>query len=346
MTGQHEPFEHDFSAALAAYLARSDELALSRAYELGRRALVDGLGVLDMVSLHNDVLGALLADVPDADRRDLVRSAFDFFRELMSPFDMTFRGYREANKELGKLIKRLKRQNEELERANDGLEAFSYSVSHDLRAPLRGISGFSNALMERCIEHLDAEGKRYLHIIQEAAQRMGHIIDDLLALARITRSELKRSDVDLSAVARRIADRLQNTTSIRQVEFRIDDTVHASGDLRLLTLVLENLLGNAWKYTSKRERTRIEFGQREHEGQTAYFVRDNGAGFDMTYAKKLFKAFQRLHSAEEFEGTGIGLAIVQRIVERHGGQVWAEGQVDGGAMFCFTLGTTEQREGS
>ncbi len=226
----------------------------------------------------------------------------------------------------------------QLEVANRELESFSYSVSHDLRAPLRAIDGFSQALLEDYADRLDGEGKDHLRRVRAAAQRMAGLIDALLTLARVTRAEMRREPVDLSALARAIAAELQRQAPERQAEFVVADGLCVEGDSRLLQAALENLLGNAWKFTSKCRNARIEFGiARQLNGQRAYVVRDNGAGFDITYADKLFGAFQRLHAMSEFGGTGIGLATVQRIIHRHGGRVWAEGAVDQGAAFYFTL---------
>jgi light-regulated signal transduction histidine kinase (bacteriophytochrome) len=225
----------------------------------------------------------------------------------------------------------------QLEAANRELEAFSYSVSHDLRAPLRGIDGFSQALLEDYSEQLDDHGRDYLRRVRAATQRMSGLIDDLLNLSRITRSELRREAVDLSALVRSIAEQLRQAQPERHVEFRIADGLTAQGDPRLLRIALENLLGNAWKFTAKTADAVVEFGLTRAGGDDVYFVRDNGAGFDMAYAGKLFGAFQRLHDVREFEGTGIGLATVQRIVRRHGGDVRAEGEPERGATFFFTL---------
>jgi len=232
--------------------------------------------------------------------------------------------------------------NRKLEGANQELEAFSYSVSHDLRAPLRTIDGFSRILQEDYGDDLDEDGKDYLGRVRNASQHMGNLIDDLLDLSRVTRSPLRREPVDLSAVAAEIAGNLKGSDPGRNVEFDIEPGLVAEGDANLLSVALENLLGNAWKFTSKKESATIEFGVETSGGETAYFVRDDGAGFDMAYAGKLFGAFQRLHMTEEFEGTGIGLATVQRIVHRHGGRVWAEGAVGRGATFYFTLGGPRQ----
>ena len=224
-----------------------------------------------------------------------------------------------------------------MEEANRELETFSHSVSHDLRAPLRGMDGFSQALLEDYGEKLDEQGRHYLQRVRAGAQHMGQLIDDLLQLSRVTRSVLQYENVDLTAVARSVVSELQSGSPERQVEWIIADGLVAKGDGRLLRLVLENVLGNAWKYTSKQPRPRIELGEAHLNGQRAYLVRDNGAGFDMAYVAKLFTPFQRLHSPNEFEGTGVGLATVQRIIRRHGGQVWAEGAVGDGATFYFTL---------
>jgi light-regulated signal transduction histidine kinase (bacteriophytochrome) len=228
-----------------------------------------------------------------------------------------------------------------LEGSNRELESFSYSVAHDLRAPLRSIDGFSQALVEDYADKLDEEGRKYLRFIRDSAQHMGQLIDALLALSRVTRSELRREEVDLSALARAAIARLVRNQPDRAVEVVIEDGLEDTGDPRLLAVVLDNLLGNAWKFTGRRDRARIEFGASSTEGHPVYFVRDNGAGFDMAFATKLFGVFQRLHTATEFEGTGVGLATVQRIVGRHGGRVWAEGLVNGGATFHFTLNGRE-----
>jgi light-regulated signal transduction histidine kinase (bacteriophytochrome) len=225
----------------------------------------------------------------------------------------------------------------QLTAANQELEAFSYSVSHDLRAPLRSLDGFSKALLEDYAGQLDEQGKQYLTRIQEASRRMGQLINDLLDLSRVTRADFTRQRVDLSALANSITAELKAQSPSRQVEFEIKADMIVHGDENLIKIVLENLLNNACKFTSRREQALIQVGRVEQDGQWNYFVRDNGAGFDMTYANKLFAAFQRLHSEKEFPGTGIGLATVQRIIRRHGGRVWAEGVVDQGATFYFTI---------
>ena len=236
------------------------------------------------------------------------------------------------------LERRVRDRTAQLEVVNTELEAFSHSVSHDLRAPLRRIEGFSYTLLEKYGPKLDAEAKGYVDRIQAGTQQMGQLIQDLLGLARVTRTKMESNAVNLSDTAQAVAADLRKMEPNRQVEFIIAPKVIAQGDAHLLRVALENLLGNAWKYTSKHPTAWIEFGTTEREGDDVYFVRDDGAGFDMAHAGKLFGAFQRLHSGSEFEGTGIGLATVQRIIHRHGGRIWAEGAPEQGATFYFTLG--------
>jgi light-regulated signal transduction histidine kinase (bacteriophytochrome) len=217
------------------------------------------------------------------------------------------------------------------------MEAFSYSVSHDLRAPLRTADGFSRALMEDYPDRLDERGKDYLKRIRTATRRMGELIGDLLNLSMMMRKEMHHEQFDFSEVAHSIAGELKKTQPERQVEFVIQQGVLAHGDAGLLREVLENLLRNAWKFTCKQASARIEFGETRQGTERVYFVRDDGVGFDMKYAEKLFVPFQRLHSTDEFPGNGVGLALVSRIINRHGGRVWAEGEAEKGATFYFTL---------
>jgi PAS domain S-box-containing protein len=231
----------------------------------------------------------------------------------------------------------LARAKDAAEGASRELEAFSYSVAHDLRAPLRGMNGFAQVLLDTYQDKFDADGQDWLEEILLNAKKMGSLIDGLLSLAQWTRSELRPEDVDLSAIVREVTARLSQSDSERTVEIEVEDGLHADVDIRLARALLENLLANAWKFTSKAPAARIEFGSTEKDGSRVFFVRDNGAGFDMAYVGKLFAPFQRLHTAAEFPGTGIGLATVQRIVHRHGGRIWAEGVVDGGATFSFAF---------
>lgn len=226
---------------------------------------------------------------------------------------------------------------EEANAANRELEAFSYSVSHDLRTPLRSIDGFSLALVEDYGGVLDAMGKDYVARVRSATQRMARLIDDLLNLSRVSRVEIKLDQVDITSIAKEILAELKLSEPEREVVCEIEEGLKAKADVALIRIVLENLLSNAWKYTARRDGARIEFAVQEMNGRRIFRVRDNGAGFDMTYADKLFAPFQRLHRADEFEGNGVGLATVQRVLHRHGGHAWAEGAVDQGATVYFTL---------
>ncbi|MEO8630887.1 MAG: ATP-binding protein, partial [Betaproteobacteria bacterium] len=245
-------------------------------------------------------------------------------------------GDREIRRLNSDLELRVQQRTAELQVLNQELEAFSYSVSHDLRAPLRSISGFSHALLEDCGDLLTEAGKAHLERVQNAARRMGLLIDDLIRLARVSSSELIPGDVDLTAIAQDIMQELTSNEPLRRARVVIAQNLAAKGDARLLRVVLENLLGNAWKFTGNRAEARIEFGHKPGS-HDIYRVQDNGAGFDMSFAHKLFGAFQRLHAASDFPGNGIGLATVQRIIRRHGGRIWAESVVDRGTAFYFTL---------
>jgi PAS domain S-box-containing protein len=231
----------------------------------------------------------------------------------------------------------LARAKDAAEAANRELEAFSYSVAHDLRAPLRGMNGFAQLLLDTYRDKLDADGQDFLQEILLNANKMGDLIDGLLSLARVTRSDLQREHADLSEIVRETTARLRAAEPHREVEVTVPDALSADVDPRLARALFENLLGNAWKFTSKQPAARIEFGAIERDGAPVFFVRDNGAGFDMAFANKLFAPFQRLHTVDEFAGTGIGLATVQRIVHRHEGRIWAEGTVGCGASFYFTI---------
>jgi signal transduction histidine kinase len=295
--------------------------------------MAEGSGLLDVSQVHHRVLQELAARSPLTPAE--LELAYGFWTEVMGVFEMANRGYREANESLRARNQELEEAKEAVEAASRELESFSYSVSHDLRAPLRAIDGFSRALEEDNAAQLDEVGKAHLRRVREGTRRMTALIDDLLRLARVSRGELTRELVDLTPVVRGIVDRLRRSDPQRQVEVVVPEHLIAHGDPRLLAVAMENLLSNAWKFTSHKEKARIEVGQRVDH---AFFVTDNGAGFDMRQADRLFGTFQRLHTAQEFEGTGLGLATVQRIVRRHGGRIWAEGTVGRGATFSFTLG--------
>ncbi|MBI1176324.1 response regulator [bacterium] len=247
-----------------------------------------------------------------------------------------------ARKELEKinreLDERVKQRTSQLDAANKELDSFCHAVSHDLRAPLRTISGFTELLTEKCQQHLDSEAKHFLGRIGEATNRMGELIDDLLGLSRVSREELQLNPTNLTALAERVIEHLREREPERKVDVQIAPDLKVQGDSRLLLIVLENLLGNAWKFSSKTPAPRIEAGvERDDAGNQVFFVKDNGAGFDMKYAEKLFTAFQRMHTQDDFPGTGVGLATVQRIIHRHGGDIWAESKAGEGATFRFTL---------
>jgi signal transduction histidine kinase len=286
-----------------------------RAPKLGE----DELGTL------TDAFNQMLGRIEDQDR-ELRRHATDLEQRVAA-----------RTHELEERNDTLRRNAAELLAANQELDAFAYSVSHDLRAPLRSIDGFSQVLLEDYAARLDEAGRDSLRRVRVASQRMATLIDDLLKLARVTRAEMRTEMVDLSGMARDIVAELRRTDSARQVEFAIAPGLKARADPPLLRVALENLLRNSWKYTARQPRPRVEFASTEANGGRAFMVRDNGAGFDMKYMDKLFGVFQRLHSAAEFEGTGVGLATVRRIITRHGGRIWAEGAVDQGATFYFTL---------
>lgn len=232
----------------------------------------------------------------------------------------------------------LRKRTDELTQINQELEAFSYSVSHDLRSPLRAIDGFSQALFEDYNELLDETGRDYINRVRSGVQKMGRLIDDVLELSRVTRAELNLSEVNLSAMTEEIISELQSIEPERKVKVDVEKELAASGDRQLVRILLFNLLQNAWKYTSKADEGHIHFGvEQQEDGEHRLFVKDNGAGFDMKQAKKLFCAFQRLHTDSDFPGTGIGLATVKRIINRHQGKIWAESKVGDGATFYFTL---------
>jgi len=256
------------------------------------------------------------------------------YTEVITPLKRVEMELRELNQQLEQ---RVKERTARLEEVNQELEAFSYSVSHDLRAPLRGIDGFSQALLEDYHDKLDGQGRDYLDRVRKASQRMGLLIDDLLKLSRVSRAELTVAKVNLSRLAEGVLTGLVESEPDRDVEAVVEQGLSATADPTLIQVVLENLLDNAWKFTRYNPRPRVEFGRRMVNDEQVFFLKDNGAGFDMTYAEKLFTAFQRLHSPERFPGTGIGLATTARIIRRHGGRIWAEAEPDKGATFFFTL---------
>ena len=276
---------------------------------------------------------------------ELVRSKVAVFVELAKKSQLLRRQadqLRESEQAARELAEARAVLVEDLEQKTREMETFSYAVSHDLRAPLRRIDGFSRALLELEADRLDGDSARYLRNIRQATGDMSELIDGMLALARVARADLRLRPVDLSAVADTVASQLREAEPERRVDLVIRPQVQGTGDPQLLRVVLQNLLENAWKFTRARPEPRIEFGTFNPHSDPTYFVRDNGVGFDTSYADRLFKPFQRLHSSQEFEGTGIGLATVHRIIQRHGGRVWADSTPGEGATFSFTLGRSAQ----
>jgi signal transduction histidine kinase len=275
--------------------------------------------------------------VKEGDRVLQVRGAIQDITERKQAED-------EVRRLNAELEQRVRQRTAQLEAANQELEAFSYSVSHDLRAPLRAINGFAGILVEDYAEQLDAEGRRLLDVVRHEAVRMGKLIDDLLAFSRASRGQMRAAEVDMARLAQTVFEECAARVPERLVQFKLAGaTPTVLGDLNLLRQVLANLLGNAVKYTKPRAEALVEFGGRREEGHTLYWVKDNGVGFDPKYEEKLFGIFQRLHTEEEFEGTGVGLALAQRIVHRHGGRIWAKGKPDEGAVFYFTLPNQKER---
>lgn len=288
---------------------------------------------------RDKIYGVMTLVLSDSGRH-FVEKDLEFAEELARRTTLAIENamiYNEMENNNAELEKRVAQRTMELQLINKELEAFSYSVSHDLRAPLRSIDGFSNKILKDYGELFDEQGKDYFTRVKNASQQMGHLIDDLLKLARISRIEMNMQKIDLSAIARSITDGLIESNPEREVSVHIEQEMTAMGDANLIRIALQNLLDNAWKYSKNQPSTTIEFGTIKKDEQITFFIRDNGVGFDMKYADKLFGAFQRLHSQTEFEGTGIGLATVQRIIRRHKGTIWAESEVNKGTTFFFTL---------
>jgi PAS domain S-box-containing protein len=325
------------------YSIISDELIESFAQDQEHLRLIHELGLKSAIIVplisRSKFYGVLTLVLSDSgrlfDERDL-----EFANELARRAALAIENaklYKEMQDINAELEHRVAQRTIELEAINKELEAFSYSVSHDLRAPLRSIDGFSNKILKDYNNLFDDQGKDYFNRVMNASRHMGHLIDDLIKLARISRIDMNMEEINLSDMAGSIISELKESNPERKASINIQDNMIVTGDRNLMHVALNNLLGNAWKYTKNKAETEIEFATIQKDGQTVHFIKDNGAGFDMRYVDKLFGAFQRLHSLSEFEGTGIGLATVQRIVRRHKGTIWAESEVDKGTTFFFTL---------
>ncbi|MDP2344724.1 MAG: ATP-binding protein [Deltaproteobacteria bacterium] len=309
------------------------EAALATAYDVGREALSLGLGFFELVSLHEAAAFVVRKGSPISNER-----LAEYLAEATAPFEMALRGYQETNQRLAAANGKLVQHNEELREAQRDaaaahreLEAFSYRAAHDLRTPLNVVDGYAQLLLDDDAT-IGQREREWTAEIRSAVSHMQTLIHELLQLARAAGGDVKRERVDLSAIVRTVVARLRTATPDRRVEVQVPAGLVAQGDPQLLVIVLENLIGNAWKFTGRAEHPRIEIGS---DGD-AFFVRDNGAGFDMAHASRLFAPFQRLHTDDDFEGTGIGLATVARILQRHGGRIWAESAPDRGAAFFFT----------
>jgi PAS domain S-box-containing protein len=283
----------------------------------------------NLMDTEGNVLGAVQLQIFRASSNTIVTSFLDISERVIAE-----RQIRELNQELAR---RVEERTAELAAANKELEAFAYSVSHDLRAPLRTMDGFSKALLEDYSEAIDETGQDYLRRVRAAARRMGSLIEAVLSLSRVTRTEMDRMNVNLSDIAREVMHEIKESDPDRSVTFSAVEIANARCDRRLIKVAIYNLIENAWKFSYNMEDAKIEFGTRMMDGKRVFFIKDNGAGFDMKYKEKLFTPFQRLHQSEDFEGTGIGLATVQRVINRHGGLIWAESRVNEGSTFYFTI---------
>jgi len=331
-THKPELYAHIPDEILVTVAKDQEHLRILR--ELGLKSAI----IVPLIS-RDKIFGVLTLILSDSGRL-FDENDLEFANELARRATLAIENaklYKKMQESNAELEQRVARRTTELEAINKELEAFSYSVSHDLRAPLRSIDGFSNKILKDYSNLFDDQGKDYFNRVMNASHKMGHLIDDLIKLARISRIDMKMEEINLSDMAISIISELKELNPERAVSIYVQDNMIVTGDRNLMHVAMNNLLGNAWKYSKNKAETEIEFTTIQKDGQIIYFIRDNGAGFDMRYVDKLFGAFQRLHSLSEFEGTGIGLATVQRIIRRHQGTIWAESEVDKGTTFFFTL---------
>jgi two-component system sensor kinase len=320
-------FEDIYATALTRFLKHEEEKALFIISDLSKEMIRARSGPEILLDIHSKAFKEIVLNEPAASIGAMAVRANELLLNGMMAFAVNYQQMNDF----------LEQKERRLEEANRELEAFAYSVSHDLRAPLRAVEGFSRILLEDCRDRLDEESRRCALVIRNETEKMGKLIEALLELSRMGRQEMNLTDIDMSGLAKSVFEGIKETAPGREVFFRIGDLPHARGDRVLLRQVFENLIGNAVKFSQRRQQAVIEVGGHSGAGEDVFYVKDNGAGFDMKYSEKLFGTFQRLHSEDEFDGTGVGLAIVKRIIERHNGRVWARGKVNEGATFCFTL---------
>lgn len=331
-------FIDSYYTLLLAYVSHPDEKYLATAVDLGQQLVKDNVQPEDIAEIHETAIKRLGQEYPDATVGETAQLVSAPLMEMLMAYGLAFRAQTESNKKLMTDLQSHRDHLEELvdERTKD-IESFSYSVSHDLRAPVRAISGFSRILNEEYGHLLDQEGKRLLDVIIDNTQYMGQLIDDLLTLSHLGRKEIDIVEIHITELVKNVVAELTNEVPEREIRWKMNEIANSRGDVTMIRIVWINLLSNAVKYTRSMKKAMIEAGSRDGDNEVVYYVKDNGIGFDMEYSHKLFEVFQRLHSSKEYSGTGVGLAIVNRIIQRHGGRVWAEGKVNQGATFYFTL---------
>jgi light-regulated signal transduction histidine kinase (bacteriophytochrome) len=320
-------FEAAYKLSLQECLVGAGEIALQHGYELGRQAIRNGMGLMNVVTIHREALLSLLSQAANTKEcMHIEKISQDLFSECIAPFELTHSGFIE-----------LESLNLRLEEANKELESFSYSISHDLRAPLRAIDGYSRMILKRGGDKFDENVRRQFNLIRNNIKLMGLLIEDLLSFSRVQKTDMNITVIDMDKLANKVWDEIQDANKERELSPQFKKLQPGYGDPILIRQVLFNLFSNSVKFTRNQKQCIIEISSYTDSGKNVYCIKDNGAGFDMAHYDKLFGVFQRLHSSEEYEGTGIGLAIVQRIIKRHGGKVWAEAEVGKGATFRFTL---------